>query len=222
MYSPANEHDPRIHREHYAHIEQVRHPIGQGGGRVGPQPAQKAQDVVLVGVSMRAVRPKNFVVLVLALLAVVPSLLTSCLLRRVGTTWILSVANFDEREVDGLFTPPCGGALSASVSVAGMGPMSALASLGERFDQFEWRHEGRVRVGAPVRIEAVCTDSDDLEIGYALVEGTISIPPYDGYGGGTWVRPGVVEGEQEGNACLKASQARGRAPCISESFVRPN
>lgn len=155
-------------------------------------------------------------------LVVVSLALTSCLFRRLGPYWALEIANYEEQQGGVPYAPPCSGVLGSTVQVASIGSFSAQATEEERSDFVEWRHEGSLRVGMPVTIEATCTDSSGAELGYARVEGKVATPSYDGEAGFTYVLPGVLPGLDERDSCLKLVDFRGRAPCIIDRLVVPN
>ena len=147
-------------------------------------------------------------------------LLVGC--KTLGPTWSLTVTNwrqpFSDSEIE---LAVCTGELRGTV-VAGDQVSMTIAAGPEDAARETTRHEGNLRVGDPVRLEAACTDEAGSEVGYIRVEGRVHAPEWTGHVGGTFVYPPAVPGAPGITDCLPPTEARGRPPCIVERLVTPN
>lgn len=142
--------------------------------------------------------------------------------KSLGPTWRLSVVNWESIGTDRVFTlQVCTGELAAIVRSGTAVSLTATAGPGgDAVD--EVRHEGSLRAGDPVYLEATCTDRTGGEVGYLRVEGRVHSPEWTGHVGSTYVYPPAVPGTPSITDCLPPTEARGRPPCIVERLVTPN
>lgn len=157
---------------------------------------------------------------VLAVGAWLALLLAGC--KTFGPTWRLSVVNWESIGTDPVFAVQvCTGELAAVVRAGTAVSLSATAGPGGAAVD-EVRHDGGLRAGDPVVLEASCTDGAGGEVGYVRVEGRVHSPEWTGHVGSTFVYPPAVPGAPGITDCLPPTEARGLPPCIVERLVTPN
>lgn len=139
-----------------------------------------------------------------------------------GPTWYLDVVNPPYLTDSPVVFQECPGGLSAAVVAGTLVNLAASATPEEQSVRVLARHEGKIRVGERAILEATCTGADGSEIGYARVNGRISTPLHNIYGGQTKAYPPVAPGSAHLPECLPPTSARGAPPCIVERMVTPD
>lgn len=150
------------------------------------------------------------------------SLLLSACGPHMGPTWSLDVVNPPYFVDSPVVFQECPGSLSATVVAGTLVDLAASATPEEQSVRVSTRHEGRIRVGERAILEATCTGADGSEIGYARVDGRVSTPLHNMYGGQTKAYPPVAPGSAHLLECLPSTSARGAPPCIVELMVTPD
>lgn len=138
---------------------------------------------------------------------------------RIGGNWHLTIDNYSEEEGFPSVVP-CRGELAASVTVADLVSLRAVAEA-DHSKIASTTHAGKVRRGDRAVLETTCTEENGTEIGYARVDGRVTAPPYGGYGGATFVYPPNANGSLS-EWCLTPTEQRGMPPCIVERMVIPD
>jgi len=154
----------------------------------------------------------------IVLMAVV--LLGGC--KSLGPAWRLSVENWESIGTDPAFTVQvCTGELTATVRAGTAVSLTATAEPGgDAVDAV--RHEGILRVGDPVWLEATCTDEAGSEVGFTRIVGRLGPPERSSQSVSTFVNPPAAPGAESFPDCLPPTEARGRPPCIAARLVIPN
>lgn len=140
--------------------------------------------------------------------------------KALGPYWRLTAINRTSFGATQLLA--CAGGLEVNLSVSPVIDMTVLASPGSSDEETTW-HEGQLRVGLPVVVEATCSAVDDSEIGYIRIEGVVGPPQHSGHTAGTVVLPPLApDSPDEGLGCLAPAVVRGQPPCVIEGLIVPN
>lgn len=154
-----------------------------------------------------------------ASLLLLGTLLAAC--KTLGPSWRLTATNwkqpFHDSEIEVLV---CTGELRSTL-VAGTSVNLTVSAEPDDSAVDEVRHEGELRVGDPVRIEATCTDADGREIGYTRIEGRLGPPEHTTHSASTHVYPPAAPGAERINYCLSPAETRGQPPCLVARLVIP-